>query len=44
MSTSSASDFDQISPTALLVAYVRQFSNIAYTKEIGIYEGSAANF
>jgi len=28
------SDFDKISPTALLVAYVRQFSNIPYTQEI----------
>lgn len=34
MSNSSASDFDKISPTALAVAYVRQFSGIAYTKEI----------
>ncbi len=34
MSTSSVSDFDKISPTALLVAYVRQFSDIPYAKEI----------
>jgi O-methyltransferase involved in polyketide biosynthesis len=34
MSTSSVSDFDKISPTALLVAYVRQFSDIAYAREI----------
>ncbi|MEW6497986.1 MAG: class I SAM-dependent methyltransferase [Cyanobacteriota bacterium] len=34
MSDSSASDFEKISPTALLVAYVRQFSGIAYTREI----------
>jgi len=27
-------DFDKISPTALLVAYVRQFSDIPYTPEI----------
>jgi O-methyltransferase involved in polyketide biosynthesis len=34
MSTSPTSSFDKISPTALLVAYARQFSNIPYTKEI----------
>lgn len=28
------SDFNKISPTALLVAYARQFSDIPYTKEI----------
>jgi O-methyltransferase involved in polyketide biosynthesis len=34
MSTSSTREFDKISPTALLVAYVRQFSDIPYTQEI----------
>ncbi|WP_315784799.1 hypothetical protein [Fischerella sp. JS2] len=34
MSSSSVSDFDKISPTALIVAYVRQFSDIPYTREI----------
>lgn len=29
-----SSDFDKISPTALLVAYARQFGDIAYTQEI----------
>ena len=34
MTTSSTSDFDRISPTALLTAYARQFTDIPYTKEI----------
>jgi O-methyltransferase involved in polyketide biosynthesis len=34
MTTPLASNFDKISPTALLTAYVRQFSNIPYTKEV----------
>jgi len=34
MSSSSVSNFDKISPTALIVAYVRQFSDIPYTREI----------
>lgn len=28
------SSFDRISPTALMVAYVRQFTNIPYSKEL----------
>jgi hypothetical protein len=36
MTTLPANDFDKISPTALLVAYIRQFSNIPYTQEIAI--------
>lgn len=34
MTTRSTYDFDKISPTALLVAYMRQFSDIPYTQEI----------
>jgi hypothetical protein len=34
MTMLSTPDFDKISPTALLVAYVRQFSDIPYTQEI----------
>ncbi|HEY9604096.1 MAG TPA: class I SAM-dependent methyltransferase [Allocoleopsis sp.] len=34
MTTLPGSDFDKISPTALLTAYVRQFTDIPYTKEI----------
>ena len=34
MTTPSVSNFDKISPTALLVAYARQFSDIPYAKEI----------
>ncbi len=34
MNTLPASDFEKISPTALLVAYARQFTDIPYTKEI----------
>jgi hypothetical protein len=34
MPTPSIREFDKISPTALLVAYVRQFSDIPYTQEI----------
>lgn len=34
MTTPLASDFNKISPTALLVAYARQFSDIPYTKEV----------
>ena len=34
MTTPLTRDFDKISPTALLVAYVRQFSDIPYTPEI----------
>ena len=34
MTPLSARDFDKISPTALLVAYARQFSDISYTQEI----------
>lgn len=34
MTTLPVSDFDKISPTALLVAYARQFSDISYAKEI----------
>jgi O-methyltransferase involved in polyketide biosynthesis len=34
MTTLPGSDFDKISPTAFLTAYVRQFSDIPYTKEI----------
>ena len=30
----SATRFDQISPTALLVAYLRQFTDIPHSKEI----------
>jgi hypothetical protein len=29
-----ASSFDRISPTALMVAYVRQFTDIPYSKEL----------
>lgn len=34
MTTLPDSDFDKISPTALLTAYARQFTDISYTKEI----------
>lgn len=34
MTTLPGSDFDKISPTALLTAYARQFTEIPYTKEI----------
>jgi hypothetical protein len=37
-----ASDFDKISPTALLVAYARQFSDIPYTKEVAELTDAAA--
>ena len=42
MSTPPASDFDKISPTALLVAYARQFSDIPYTKEVAELTDAAA--
>jgi O-methyltransferase involved in polyketide biosynthesis len=34
MTTSSDTNFDKISPTALLTAYARKFTNIPYTQEI----------
>ncbi len=36
------SDFDKISPTALLVAYIRQFSNLPYTQEIATLSDAVA--
>ncbi len=42
MTTPPASDFDKISPTALLVAYARQFSDIPYTKEVAELTDAAA--
>jgi O-methyltransferase involved in polyketide biosynthesis len=42
MTTPIANDFNKISPTALLVAYARQFSNIPYTKEVAELTDAAA--
>jgi len=42
MTTTLASDFDKISPTALLVAYARQFSDIPYAKEVAELTEAAA--
>ncbi|XGV97667.1 MAG: class I SAM-dependent methyltransferase [Leptolyngbya sp. BL-A-14] len=42
MTTSAASNFDRISPTALLTAYARQFSDIPYTQEIAELTNAAA--
>ncbi len=42
ITTPPASDFDKISPTALLVAYARQFSDIPYTKEVAELTDAAA--
>ncbi len=42
MTTPSGSNFDKISPTALLVAYARQFSDIPYTKEVAELTDAAA--
>jgi hypothetical protein len=42
MNSLSNSDFDKISPTALLTAYARQFSDIPYTKEIAELTNAAA--
>lgn len=42
MTTFSTRDFDKISPTALLVAYVRQFSDIPYTQEIAALSNAEA--
>ena len=42
MTILSTPDFDKISPTALLVAYVRQFSKISYTHEIAALSGAEA--
>lgn len=35
-------EFAKISPTALLVAYIRQFSNIPYTEEIAALSDAEA--
>ncbi len=42
MTPLSAGDFDKISPTALLVAYARQFSDIPYTQEIAALSDAEA--
>jgi O-methyltransferase involved in polyketide biosynthesis len=42
MHTPSTREFDKISPTALLVAYVRQFSDIPYTQEIAALSNAGA--
>ncbi len=42
MTTPSTREFDKISPTALLVAYVRQFSDIPYTQEIAALSNTEA--
>ncbi len=42
MTTSTTNDFDKISPTALLTAYARQFSDIPYTKEIAALTNAIA--
>jgi O-methyltransferase involved in polyketide biosynthesis len=42
MTTLSVSDFDKISPTARLVAYFRQFSDIPYTQQIATLSNAAA--
>ncbi len=42
MTTLSTPDFVKISPTALLVAYARQLSDIPYTQEIAALSNVAA--
>jgi O-methyltransferase involved in polyketide biosynthesis len=42
MTILSTHDFDKISPTALLVAYVRQFSDLPYTPEIAVLSNAEA--
>ena len=42
MTAPSIHDFDKISPTALLAAYVRQFSDIPYTPEIAALSNAEA--
>jgi hypothetical protein len=44
MTTLPDRNFDKISPTALLAAYARQFSDIPYAKEIAAMANAEATF